>query len=285
MCVSLVLEGGGTRGAYTAGVLDVLMDNNLFICRTYAVSAGACNALSYLSKQRGRSFEIFQNYIRDKRYMSYSSFRKTGSIFGFDFMFGELSHELLPFDYNEFFKTRMELCVGTTDCQTGQAVYFENTDFDERFIPVIASSSLPMVSPIVHFENKQLLDGAMSSPIPIEKAIADGYTRNIIVLTQDRTFIKPDKPQLPPWIMHTKFKQYPKLIALMYNRAEVYNRERKFCFELEKQGKALVIAPSIPIKLKRYERDIGKLKSVYDLGISDTKKMLQKIQCFLALND
>lgn len=285
MCVSLVLEGGGTRGAYTSGVLDVLMDNNLFIRRTYAVSAGACNALSYLSKQRGRNFQILHNYIRDKRYMGYFSFRKTGSMFGFDFIFGELSHKLLPFDYREFFKTQMELCVGTTDCQTGQAVYFENTDFDERFIPVIASSSLPMVSPIVNFNNKRLLDGAMSAPIPIEKAIADGYTRNIIVLTQDRQFIKPDKPQLPSWIMHTKFRQYPRLIELMYKRAEVYNYERQFCFELEKQGQAIVIAPSAPITLKRYERDIEKLKEVYDMGVADTKKMLQKIQCFIALND
>ncbi|MGN0536806.1 MAG: patatin family protein [Acutalibacteraceae bacterium] len=285
MSVSLVLEGGGTRGAYTSGVLDVLMDNNLFIRRTYAVSAGACNALSYLSKQRGRNFQIFYNYVRDKRYMGYSSFRKTGSMFGFDFIFGELSHELLPFDYKEFFKTQMELCVGTTDCQTGQAVYFENSDFDERFIPVIASSSLPMVSPIVDFNNRQLLDGAMAAPIPIEKAIADGYTHNIIVLTQDREFIKPNKPQLPSWIMHTKFKQYPQLIEVMRKRGEVYNRERQFCFELEKQGKAIIIAPSAPITLKRYERDTEKLKEVYDMGVADTKKILQKIQCFIALND
>lgn len=283
MCISLVLEGDGIRGAYTAGVLDVLMDNNLFIRRTYAVSAGACNALSYLSKQRGRNFQILHDYIQDKRYMGFSSYRQTGSIFGFDFMFGELSHKLMPFNYKEFFRTQMELCVAATDCQTGQAVYFENKSFDDKFIPVIASSR-PLVSPIVDFNHQKLLDGTVSAPIPIEKAIKDGYTHNIIVLTQNRAYIKPNKPQPKPIIMHTKFRQYPRFIEALCSHAEVYNRERQICFDLEKKGQAIVIAPSVTISLKRYERDINKLQEVYDMGIADTKKLLQKIRRFIALN-
>lgn len=285
MCVSLVLEGGGTRCAYTSGVLDVLMDNNLFMQRTYAVSAGAYNALSYLSKQRGRSFRIFYEFIRDKRCLSYGSLRKNGSMCDFDFIFGELSHELIPFDYKEFFKTKMELHVGTTDCETGRSVFFDNSQMDEKFTAVIASSSSPLASPIVKFGGKQLLNGGITSPIPIEQALTDGYTRNIVVMTSCRDDVKAGKPDLPKIIMQSKFKKYPQLIEAMIKRSEVYNLEKRLCNELEENGHALIIAPSKPISVGQYERNPEKLKEIYDMGIADAKAALQKVQRFIALNN
>ena len=143
MSISLILEGGGTRGAYTAGVLDVLSENNIFCQTIYGVSAGACNALSYISKQNGRNKKIFTEYACDKRYMSFGSLLKTGSIFGFEFMFGELADELLPFDYGEFFKSSMNIFAGATDCETGKAVFYDKRDMEDDFKPLIASSSLP----------------------------------------------------------------------------------------------------------------------------------------------
>ena len=152
MSICLILEGGGTRGAYTAGVLDVLTENNIFCQTIYGVSAGACNALSYISKQSKRNYEIFTKYACDKRYMSFSSLLKTGSLFGFEFIFGELADKLLPFDYGEFFKSSMNILAGATDCETGRAVFFDKRDMEEDFKPLIASSSLPMVtkSTILH---------------------------------------------------------------------------------------------------------------------------------------
>ncbi|MFR8530537.1 MAG: patatin-like phospholipase family protein [Anaeromassilibacillus sp.] len=124
MSVGLVLEGGGTRGAYTSGVLDVFNENQIVFPVVYGISAGACNALSYISGQVGRNFRIFYDYIQDDRYMSVSSLRKTGNLFGFDFIFGELSHKLLPFDYQAFFASPTQLMAGTTDLHTGEAIFF-----------------------------------------------------------------------------------------------------------------------------------------------------------------
>ena len=190
MSIGLVLEGGGTRGAYTAGVLDVLAENNIFFQTIYGVSAGACNAVSYISKQNGRNHRIFTEYACDKRYMSFSSLVRTGSIFGFDFMFGELANELLPFDYGEFFKSSMNIMAGATDCETGKAIFFDKKDMKDDLTPLIASSSLPMVTKIVNFKGKHLLDGGVAAPIPIDYAMHDGFVKNVVVLTREKEFFK-----------------------------------------------------------------------------------------------
>ena len=140
--VGLILEGGGSRGAYTAGVLDVLAENDIYLPVTYGVSAGACNALSYLSKQKKRNYRIFTEFASDKRYSGIGLFLKTGNLFGFDFIFGELACDILPYDFKEFEHTSMKLRVCTTDCVTGKPVFFENDDIMNDFIHVIASSSL-----------------------------------------------------------------------------------------------------------------------------------------------
>lgn len=281
MSVGLILEGGGTRGVYTAGVLDALMDNDIFVGNVYGVSAGACNSLSYISRQRGRSFEIFYNYIRDPRYLGAGSYLKTGSVFGLDFIFNELSKELVPFDYFEFFKSHMRLTVGTTDCETGKPLYFTKEDLDESFIPVKASSSLPLVSPIVNFRGYKLLDGGISDPILIEKSIADGNEFNIIVLTQHKEYRKPQKTDFPEPVLRNKFKEYPNFVDTMIRRPDVYNRQKELCGELEKQGKAIVIQPPEPMPVGRYTRNLSKLKTVYEWGVADGNNALQKIKRFI----
>lgn len=284
MSVGLVLEGGGTRGAYTAGVLDAFTDYNLYFNKIYGVSAGACNALSYISKQRGRNFEIFYKYVRDPRYLSLKSKRKTGSAFGFDFIFGELSTDLLPFDYYEFFKSHMNLTVGTTDCKTGKPVYFTKKDMDNDFLAVRASASLPLVSQIVDFKGYKLLDGGIADPIAIEKSIADGNEYNIIVLTQHKEYRKPNKTDFPKPILKAKFKDYPNFVECMVKRAERYNRQKQLCYELERQGKAVVIQPPEPMIVGRYDRNTDKLKAVYSWGMDDAKNAMQKIRHFIELN-
>ena len=152
MSVGLVLEGGGTRGAYTSGVLDVLLEEHISFPSVYGISAGACNAVSFLTGQHKRNFEIFYNYIRDERYLSVTSLYKTGSIFGFDFIFGELFHELVPLDYDKLFSSPVRLRVGATDLKSGEVVFFDKEDMDDNLVPVRASSSLPFVSPIVSYQ-------------------------------------------------------------------------------------------------------------------------------------
>ena len=143
------------RGAYTSGVLEVLLQNDIEFPNVYGISAGACNALSYVSKQKKRNYDIFYNYIADKRYISVENLHKTGSLFGFDFLFGELFHELLPFDYETFFSSAVNLKVGATDLKTGQTIYFDKANLDEDFTAVAASSSLPFVSNIVSYQGHE----------------------------------------------------------------------------------------------------------------------------------
>ena len=284
MSIGLILEGGGNRGTYTAGVLDVLMDNNIFFPTTYAISAGACNAVSYLSKQRGRNYEVISKYTPDERYLSFKLMRKTGSIYGFDFMFGELAKTLVPLDYTELFKSSMQLFVGTTDCETGKTVFFDKSQMDERLIPVIASSSMPMVSNIVEYQGYKLLDGGVTSPIPLDRAMADGIQKNVVILTRDKSYVKKQKPDFPISMLKRKYNQYPALVEAVKNRPEVYNNERKLCYEMQDKGNALVIQPSKPITIGKYCKKPDKLKELYDMGVNDAKENLVNIRRFIALN-
>ena len=285
MCAGLILEGGGNRGAYTAGVLDVLSENDIYIPVTYAVSAGACNAMSYLSKQIKRNYNIYTQYAGDKRYSSLRLLRKTGSLFGFDFIFGELADSLLPFNYEEFYRTSMKLFVTATNIETGKPEFFSNAEMKDGLLPLIASASLPVVANIVEYKGKKLLDGGVSSPIPIDRAIQDGITRNIVVLTRDRNYVKKDKPDFPMCYLKRRYKQYPKLLEAMVNRAKVYNSQRRLCFQEEEKGSAIVIAPSEPINIKRSCKDTGKLTQIYELGAADARRRLVEINRFIAMTD
>lgn len=284
MSIGLILEGGGTRGAYTAGVLDVLAENNIYFPVVYGISAGACNALSYLSKQNKRNYQIFTRYTSDKRYMSFSSLCRTGNIFGFDFIFGELASELLPFNYEEFFRSEMQLKVGATDCRTGKAVFFEKSDMKRDFSAVIASSSIPVVSKIVDFKGYKLLDGGVSAPIPIEFAINDGTSKNVIVLTREKSYVKKEKSDFPKPLLKRKYRDYPKLIDAVLNRAKVYNHEREICYSEQEKGNAIVIEPSSPITISRYCTKPEKMEELYDMGVRDAREKLIEIRRFIALN-
>ena len=262
MSVGLILEGGGNRGAYTAGVLDVLSENDIYIPDTYGVSAGACNAMSYLSKQRKRNYHIYMDYASDPRYSGIRLLMKTGSLFGFDFIFGELAETLLPFDFDEFERTSMKLHICATDVETGKPVFFSNRDVkmgDCRAL--IASASMPMVANIAELNGYKLLDGGITAPIPIDFAIKDGIQKNIVVLTRDRTFVKKDKPDVPLFLLKRKYKAYPNLIKAILDRPKIYNRERALCFEEQDKGNALLIVPSEPIT-----RATGPVSSVFHRG-------------------
>ena len=282
MSISLVLEGGGMRGAYTSGVLEVLLQNGVEFPSVYGISAGACNSLSYISKQKNRNYDIFCNYISDKRYISVENLHKTGSLFGFDFIFGELFHELLPFDYETFFRSPVNLKVGTTDLKTGRAIFFDKVTLDENFTAVKASSSLPFISNVVSYNGHELLDGGCAMPIPIERAIFDGNEHNVVVLTRDSSYRKSLRPEFPHSVLRVKYSDYPNFVSTMLNRAETYNNELEVCRRQEKDGKAVVIRPSRPIVTGRYEKDPAKLKTIYELGRYDCEQKLSDIKTIVA---
>ena len=282
MSVGLVLEGGGTRGAYTSGVLDVFNENQIVFPVVYGISAGACNALSYISGQVGRNFRIFYDYIQDDRYMSVSSLRKTGNLFGFDFIFGELSHKLLPFDYQAFFASPTQLMAGTTDLHTGEAIFFGKEDLDEGFTPVRASSAMPFVSKIVRYQGHELLDGSYSTSIPLRRSLNDGNTRNVVVLTRDASYRKGTRSEYPRTALRKIYGKYPSFIEAVQRRPLVYNSELDLCTQQEQAGKAVLIRPSKPIPVGRYEKNPERLKQAYEMGRKDAEQKLPEARALLA---
>ena len=281
MSVGLVLEGGGTRGAYTSGVLDVFLEEKITFPSVYGISAGACNAVSFVTEQRGRSFDIFYNYIRDERYLSVASLYRTGSIFGFDFIFGELFHELIPLDYEKLFSSPVRLRVGATDLKTGEAIFFDKEEMDDMLVPVRASSSMPFVSPIVSYMGRELLDGGCAMPIPLEQSLVDGNRLNVVVLTRDPAYRKTAKSDFPRAVLRVKYGDYPNFVQTMLDRGNVYNAEVELCRVEERIGNAVVVRPRSPLLVSRYEKDPERLKAIYELGREDAAAKLAEIRALL----
>src|SRR5690625_4380963 len=181
----LILEGGGMRGLYTAGVLEYFMEQDLYFPYKIGVSAGACMVASYLYRQKERNKKVILGYIEDKRYISFSNFIKKREVFGMDFIFDEIPNQLVPFDMDTYRKNSEELVIVTTDCETGQPVYFDKTNQGDDLVLLLrASSSLPFVASSVEYKGRHLLDGGIVDPIPIKKAQQDGFEKNVIILTK-----------------------------------------------------------------------------------------------------
>ncbi|MTH07356.1 patatin family protein [Turicibacter sanguinis] len=276
MKVGLVLEGGGMRGFYTMGALDYLMEQGILFDYVIGVSAGACHGVSYVSNQAKRSYRVNTNYLGDKRYISFSNFIKTRSIFGMDFIFDEVPHKLDLFDYDTFFKSPCEFKLGVTDVETGKPVYFDKTALDHDCTVLKASSSIPVFSPIVEYKGKKYLDGGTSDAIPVKKALEDGCDKVVVILTRDRHYQK--SPEQFRFVYKRVFKKYPKMIELLDNRHKNYNETLAYLRELESEGKALVIAPSHPITISRFEKHKENLEPIYAMGRKDLSREILKIK-------
>ncbi|MEH7332215.1 patatin family protein [Neobacillus drentensis] len=274
--VGLVLEGGGMRGVYTAGVLEYFLEQELFFPYVIGVSAGACNAASYLSKQKGRNKTVTIEYASDPRYISWKNYFKNRQFFGMDFIFDEIPNQHVPYDYEAFYNSSSEFVVGTTDCITGQPVYFNKQEYGKDFLKVLrASSSLPFIAPEVKFKDKILLDGGITDPIPIKKAQQDGFLKNVVVLTRNSGYLK--KPSKFHFVVDRKYPEYKGLQQSLRGRYQVYNETVAYLEEEEKKGRVLIIRPTQPLKVGRMERNPGKLEELYNQGYHDAKNSIESI--------
>ena len=276
MKLGLVLEGGGMRGLYTCGVLDCFLDHQLFADYVIGVSAGACHGVSYVSMQRGRSFRVNTNYLHDKRYLSLRNFIQTKSLFGMDFIFDEIPHQLDLFDYETFLSSPCEYKLGVTDALTGKCVYFDKSHLNHDSTLIKASSSFPVFSPVVSYQGRDYLDGGTSDSIPVKQALADGCDRLIIVLTRDRNYVK--KPESFRSIYANVLKKYPNMIKALDERHTMYNDTLSFIRQLEARGIATVIAPKSPVKISRFEKNGKKLQGLYDQGYQDALDSLEHLK-------
>ncbi len=275
----LVVEGGGMRGVYTAGVLDYFMEKNLYFDDCYGVSAGACHISSYVSKQIGRSIKVTLDYINDKRYCSINSLIKTGDMFGVEMLYDIIPNKLELYDYDTFNKFKGNFYSVVTNCKTGKAEYIKIKDMKKDIIAVRASSSLPLLSRIVEINGKEYLDGGITDSIPIKKSIKDGHKKNVVILTRDKTYRK-SKPKFLSFFK-LKYKKYPNLVKAIENRYKMYNETLDFIEEEKAKNKVFIIQPKLPVKISRIEKDKDKLKELYDQGYEDAKELYEDLMKFL----
>ncbi|WP_226034776.1 patatin-like phospholipase family protein [Aquibacillus saliphilus] len=279
--IGLVLEGGGMKGLYTAGVLEYFMENDLYFPYVIGVSSGACMAASYLSRQRGRNKKVNIDHINDPRFISFRNYVKKRELFGMDFIFDEIPNQIVPFDYQTFLGGAEQFVVGTTDCHTGQAVYYSKQEDGEQMLKIIrASSSLPFVSSSVEYKEKFLLDGGIIDPIPIKKSQHDGNKKNIIIMTKPNSYRK--YPSKFSKIMKMMNKKYPAITEPLQQRHQIYNNTLSFIEEEKKKGSTYVIQPSKPIDVSRIERNREKLLNLHELGYQDAKAHAEEMNAFLA---
>lgn len=279
MKIQLILEGGGMRGAYTSGVLDCFLDHDIHFESIIGVSAGAANAIGYISREKERSINTLLNYSSDKRYLSYRGLVKNGSIFGMDFIFKEIPQSLMPFDYETFNRSGVHFEVVTTNCVTGNAHYHQITNLNDQVDYVIASCSLPVVSQIVKVDDLEFLDGGIADPLPIKYSLSQGYDFQVVVLTRNRGYRK--KKNRLSKLMRLQYYKYPHLIDTIANRHLVYNESLEIIENLEKADRAIIIAPSKKIEINRIEKDREKLAKLYEMGYKDAKEKIDKIKIYL----
>ncbi|WP_416149787.1 patatin-like phospholipase family protein [Salipaludibacillus sp. HK11] len=278
----LILEGGGMRGVYTAGVLEYLLEKDVNFPNILGVSAGACNAASFVSRQAGRNKAVTIGYANHPEYISVKRLIRSGELFNMDLIFNLIPNIENPFDYNKFFSSTQQFYVGATDCHTGETIYYEKQDLGDQLINKIlrASSSLPMVAPVVEHDGRALLDGGISDPIPIEQSIRVGNEKHIVVLTQCKGYLKrPAKRGM--WYFTRKYRNYPGLIEVVKNRSNVYNQAIERVAELEQQGKAFVFRPDHLHEVGRIERKKDRLEALYDHGYKQAEKQYEAMMEFL----
>lgn len=276
--IGLVLEGGGLRGAYTSGILDYFLLRKLYFKYTVGVSAGAIYSASYASRQKRRNIDIILKYLNDDRYMGYKHLIKNGSYINTDFAYKKITYDISPFDFQTFTNCDLEFKVGAFNCLKGKTEFFSKKDFrktDDLLEALIASGSLPFLSKEATINEKIYLDGGIASPIPIVQSILDGNNKNVIILTEDKTYKKdPLKLQL---LINLYYKKYPKVAKALNRRHLVYNRTLREIEELEKKDDVFVFRPSEVVVVDRLEKDLNKIDTLYKLGLKDAEENYEKL--------
>lgn len=271
----LILEGGGMRGVFTSGVLDNLMDRGIEFPYTVGVSAGACSGLSYMSHQRGRAKHSNIELLKEYDYIGLKHLFLNGNIMDFKLLFHTLPEVISPYDYEAYANNKNRFEMVTTSCISGEACYYEEKDNPKRIIDIVkASSSLPFVAQIAYVDGEPMMDGGLSDSIPLLRARALGYDNNLVVMTRNKGYRKPDKGTRVPFFYYRK---YPALRKTIMERNAMYNKQIALVENLEEEGAITVLRPLEPIKVDRMERNIEKLQALYDEGYNCAAKIEFKL--------
>lgn len=276
----LILEGGAMRGLFTAGVMDVFMENGIEFDAAIGVSAGAAFGCNYKSRQIGRVIRYNKRFAKDPRFCSFRSLIKTGDLFGAEFCYHTIPDTLDLFDEQTYVDNPMDFYVVVTDVETGKAVYINSDEAGDDALECFrASASMPLVSKPVEIKGKKYLDGGIADSVPIQYFESIGFEKNVIILTQPKGYFK--KPSTAAKVMKYALKEYPNVVRTMENRHVEYNDTLAYIEEKEKTGEAYVIRPEAPLEIGRVEHNPEVMQKVYDIGRKIAEKHLENIKAFL----
>lgn len=268
----LVLEGGGMRGVFTCGVLDYFLDQGITFPYAVGVSAGACNGLSYMSGQRGRAKYSNIDMMEKYQFIGMKYLWTQHSILDQKLLYQDFPERLVPYDFEAYRNNPGEFEMVTTNCLTGKACYLsEKNDWDRMIAIARASSSLPYVCPIAYVDGIPMLDGGIVDSIPVERARALGYEKNVVVLTRNKGYRKKNQDLRIP---HFIYKKYPRLRVVLSRRCACYNEQLELVERLEEEGKIIVIRPENPVVVDRIEKNIKKLEDLYQEGYECAQKVM-----------
>ena len=271
---ALVLEGGGMRGVFTSGVLDAFMKHNLTFPYIVAVSAGACNGMSYVSHQPRRARISNIDYLARYKYIGLRHLVTQGCIFDRELLYDKFPNQYLPFDFDTFFSSPMTFEMVTTNCLTGQPMYLSERHDRQRALDIVrASSSLPYVSKIVDVDGIPMLDGGIVDSIPLQHAIDMGHPTNVLVLTRNRGYRNTGKDMKIPRFIYRK---YPRLRVALSRRLAAYNAQLEYVERMEDEGRVICIRPERPMEVDRIEKDIAKLERLYEDGFALGERFCEK---------
>ena len=272
----LVLEGGGMRGVFTSGVLDAFMKHDVYFPYVVAVSAGACNGMSYISRQPRRARYSNIDLLRKYGYISLKNLLMKGSIFDPTLLYERFPNDILPFDYEAYGRYPGTFEMVCTNCQTGLAEYLTEKENRRRMMAIVkASSSLPYVAQITDVDGKPMLDGGIVDSIPVERAIETGHPVNVVVMTRNRGYRSTESDHKIPRFIYT---DNPRLRVALSHRVEVYNRQLELVEHMEDWGEIVVIRPQRPMEVGRVCRDPEKLERLYLEGFEEGEKFCKNFE-------
>lgn len=274
----LVLEGGGTRAIYTSGVLDAFIEEGIEFPYVIGVSAGSCNGVSFIGKCYRRQHDITMNYCNDKRYMSLQSMIKNGEYLNTEWVFGELSYDLMPLDYEAYENSGTVMCAVVTNAYTGKAEYmYPKGAFRDGCPELEASCCLPGATKGVMIGDQLYFDGGLVDSIPLERALDDGCQKCVVILTQHKGYKKEPMNKN----VGRMFKKYPMIAKAVENRHNAYNDQLKYVYDMQEKGLAYVIQPNAPLGAGTLEKDLSKLEAIYQLGYKQGKRHAQAVKDYL----
>lgn len=279
MKIGLVLEGGGMRGLYTAGVLDVMMEHQFMPDVVCGTSAGVTFGVNLLSQQKGRVLRYNCRYAGDRRYISLHSWLTTGNMINRDFAYDLLPHELDPFDEETFEQSKAAFYATITNMRTGQAEYVRITNTWQQMDVIRASASLPIICQPVEWQGEKYLDGGLVDNIPLDKCIELGCDKIIIVLTRPLEYVRNDHIAGACRLFYPRYKA---LLRAIEQRNDRYNARLQQIRRLEQEGKVFVLRPSENISVGRLEKDIARLQALHQLGVADATRLWNNLTHYLS---